>query len=93
MYKQRWQELTELLHFLRVCLCFALHCKGKVTWSVQKVSRLVLFFRYEWAPRDAAASEHVLTCLDLFAHGTLALASLSLMRSQIKNKSVSSHSE
>ena len=44
-------------------------------------------FRYEWAPRDAASSVCVLTSLDLFAVGTLALASLSLMRSQIKNGS------
>jgi len=37
---------------------------------------------------DAASSEGVLTSLDLFAVGTFALASLSLVRSKIKNGSV-----
>jgi len=36
---------------------------------------LVLALQYELAPRDAASSEHVLTCLDLFAVSTLTLAS------------------
>ena len=48
----------------------------------------MLFLRYKQVPRKAASWERGLICLDLFAFGALVLASLSLMRSQIKNGSV-----
>lgn len=49
----------------------------------------MLFLRYKQVPRKVAASwDRGLICLDLFAFGALVLASLCLMRSQIKNGSV-----
>ena len=48
------------------------------------VSGLELVLRYERAHRDAASSERTLLYLSLFAGGTVALACLSLIRSQIK---------
>jgi hypothetical protein len=55
----------------------------KHVWSVQKVSRLVLFLIHDVEPSDTVSSEHVLTFL-----GTIALAFLSLVLFQIMNRSV-----
>lgn len=56
-------------------------CENKRLYMryVHTVFGFVLVLQHERSPKDASSSQHVLTCLNLFAAGTLALASLSLM--------------